>query len=85
MCLAIPGQIIRLAGDGEAVCDIGGIEKRVNVSLIERPVPGDWVIVHVGFALNRIDPEEAQRTSAAATPTCSPAGGSPTSCRPTCA
>ena len=53
MCLAIPGQIIRLAGDGEAV------------SLIERPVPGDWVIVHVGFALNRIDPEEAQRTLAA--------------------
>ena len=50
MCLAIPGQIIRLAGDGEAVCDIGGIEKTVNVSLIERPVPGDWVIVHVGFA-----------------------------------
>ena len=33
MCLAIPGQIIRLAGDGEAVCDIGGIEKTVNVSL----------------------------------------------------
>ena len=62
MCLAIPGQIIRLAGDGEA---IGGIEKTVNVSLIERPVPGDWVIVHVGFALNRIDPEEAQRTLAA--------------------
>ena len=48
-----------------AVCDIGGIEKTVNVSLIERPVPGDWVIVHVGFALNRIDPEEAQRTLAA--------------------
>ena len=65
MCLAIPGQIIRLAGDGAAVCDIDGIERTVNVSLIERPVPGDWVIVHVGFALNRIDPEEAQRTLAA--------------------
>ena len=65
MCLAIPGQTIWLAGDGEAVCDIGGIEKTVNVSLIERPVPGDWVIVHVGFALHRIDPEEAQRTLAA--------------------
>ena len=62
MCLAIPGQIIRLAGDGEAVCDIGGIEKTVNVSLIERPVPGDWVIVHVGFALNRIDAKEAEET-----------------------
>lgn len=41
------------------------LKRRVNVSLIERPVPGDWVIVHVGFALNRIDPEEAQRTLAA--------------------
>ncbi len=65
MCLAIPGQILRLAGDGEAVCDIGGIEKTVNVSLIDHPVPGDWVIVHVGFALNRIDPGEAERTLAA--------------------
>ena len=62
MCLAIPGQIIRLAGDGEAVCDIGGIEKTVNVSLIERPVPGDWVIVHVGFAITRLDEEAALET-----------------------
>ena len=65
MCLAIPGQIFRLAGDGEAVCDIGGIEKTVNVSLIERPVPGDWVIVHVGFALQIIDDAKAQETLAA--------------------
>lgn len=65
MCLAIPGQILRLTGDADAVCDIGGIEKAVNVSLIDHPVPGDWVIVHVGFALNRIDPDEAERTLAA--------------------
>ena len=44
-------------------CDgIGGIEKPVDVSLIDHPVPGDWVIVHVGFALNRIDAKEAEET-----------------------
>ena len=65
MCLAIPGQITKVTSADMAVCNIGGIEKDVNVALIDNPTPGDWVIVHVGFALNRIDEQEAQRTLAA--------------------
>ncbi len=62
MCLAIPGQITKVLDSDMAVCSIGGIEKEVNVALVENATPGDWVIVHVGFALNRIDEEEAKRT-----------------------
>ena len=52
-----------LATDGmTAAAMIGGIEKDVDVSLIDDPKSGDWVIVHVGFALNRIDEAEAQET-----------------------
>ena len=63
MCLAVPAEILSVSPDGaEAMASIGGIEKPVDVSLIENPVPGDWVIVHVGFALNRIDAKEAEET-----------------------
>lgn len=65
MCLAIPGQIRSIINEETALVDIGGVAKEVDVELIEDPVPGDWVIVHVGFALNRIDEEEARRTLAA--------------------
>lgn len=65
MCLAVPGQIKTVDADGEsAVAIMGGIEKPINVSLIDQPQVGDWVIVHVGFALNRIDEAEAQKTLA---------------------
>lgn len=63
MCLAVPACLKSVAPDGEtALALIGGIEKSINVSLIEAPRAGDWVIVHVGFALNRIDEEEARET-----------------------
>lgn len=65
MCLAVPGQIKSVEADGQnAIAIMGGIEKPVNVSLIDNPQIGDWVIVHVGFALNRIDEAEAQKTLA---------------------
>lgn len=64
MCLAVPAKIIKLIDSENALCDFNGIEKEVNVSLIENPVAGDWVIVHVGFALNRIDPIQARETQA---------------------
>ena len=44
MCLAVPGQIRSMEADGTARCAVGGIEKTVDVSLIEEPKPGDWVI-----------------------------------------
>ena len=50
MCLAVPAEIKSVAEDGmEALALIGGIEKKVDVSLIDNPQPGDWVIVHVGL------------------------------------
>lgn len=62
MCLAVPAKIIELKDSDNALCDFNGITKEVNVALIEDPKVGDWVIVHVGFALNRIDESEAIRT-----------------------
>ncbi|MCG5031413.1 HypC/HybG/HupF family hydrogenase formation chaperone [Mesosutterella sp. OilRF-GAM-744-9] len=62
MCLAVPGKIVSVSSPEEAVADLGGIRKAVNVSLIDDPKPGDWVIIHVGFALQKIDEEQAQET-----------------------
>ena len=62
MCLAVPGKIVSVLSPEDAVADLGGIEKTINVSLIDNPSPGDWVIVHVGFALQKIDEKEAQAT-----------------------
>ncbi len=62
MCLAVPAKILEIKDRDTALCDFNGVQKDVNVSLINDPNPGDWVIVHVGFALNRIDADEAQKT-----------------------
>ena len=62
MCLAVPAKILEINDSDTALCDFNGVQKDVNVSLINDPKPGDWVIVHVGFALNRIDADEAQET-----------------------
>ena len=63
MCLAVPAEILSVSPNGsDAMASIGGIEKPVDVSLIAHPVPGDWVIVHVGVALNRINAKEAEET-----------------------
>jgi hydrogenase expression/formation protein HypC len=72
MCLGIPGQIIEI-NDAEkllAKVDVSGVKREVNIACIvsdEHPVSeciGDWVLVHVGFAMSRIDEEEANRTLA---------------------
>ena len=62
MCLAVPAKILAINDSDTALCDFNGVQKDVNISLINDPKPGDWVIVHVGFALNRIDADEAQKT-----------------------
>ena len=64
MCLAIPVKIIALTGPGMAKVALGGIVKEISVILIEDPLPGDYVMLHVGFALAKIDEAEAQRTLA---------------------
>ena len=62
MCLAVPAKIIEIQNQTNALCDFNGIQKTVDVSLITEPRVGDWVIVHVGFALNKIDETKAQET-----------------------
>ncbi len=65
MCLAVPAKIRSVESSKmSALAETGGILKTIDVSLIENPKPGDWVIVHVGFALNRIDEREAEETLA---------------------
>jgi hydrogenase expression/formation protein HypC len=66
MCLAVPGQIVDLADAqlGLAAVEIAGVRRTVNVGLLDDPEPGDWVLVHVGFAISRVDEEEARATLA---------------------
>jgi hydrogenase expression/formation protein HypC len=65
MCLAVPAQIVRLVADEEAVVEIGGVRKQVSLALVDGVGPGDYVIVHVGYALARLDPAAAAVTLAA--------------------
>ena len=64
MCLAIPARIVEILPNAEGVVDIGGVRKRISLELVTDVVPGDYVIVHVGYALQRLDPDEAARTLA---------------------
>ena len=59
MCLAIPMKLTGVGDDGSAVADLDGSMTDVNVSLIKNAVPGDYVIVHAGFAIEKLDREEA--------------------------
>ena len=62
MCLAIPARVAELLDDGGAVVDVGGVRKEISLALMDGVKIGDYVIVHVGFAINRLDPEEAEKT-----------------------
>ena len=62
MCLAIPARITELLPNEMARAEVGGIAKDVSLAMVDDVAVGDYVIVHVGFALSRLDPEEAQRT-----------------------
>lgn len=64
MCLAIPARIVDLTEDSLAVVDLDGVRVQASVALIDSPQIGDYVIVHVGYALNKLDPQEAERTLA---------------------
>jgi len=64
MCLAIPALVTELADDAMATVSLGGIQKTVSVALLEEVAVGDYVLIHVGYALHRVSEEEAQRTLA---------------------
>jgi hydrogenase expression/formation protein HypC len=63
MCLAIPGKIVEIARDNPntALVDVVGMRRRVDLGLLEqdKPVPGDWVLIHVGFAMSKISETDA--------------------------
>jgi hydrogenase expression/formation protein HypC len=64
VCLAIPGQVIEIVDDDNrlAKVDVAGVRRNVNVGLLEGIGPGDWVLIHVGFAISQVDEEEARAT-----------------------
>ena len=64
MCLAIPVRVIELRAGDTAVVDLGGVRKEISLALLDGVNVGDYVILHVGYALSRLDPQEAQRTLA---------------------
>lgn len=68
MCLGIPGQIVTFVDEGRhlAKVDISGVRRTINVGLVlpDGLEVGDWVLVHVGFAMSKIDEEEARKTLA---------------------
>lgn len=63
MCLALPSLVVAREGD-DAVVELGGMRKSVSAALVPQARVGDYVIVHVGFAIGVLDPEEAARTLA---------------------
>lgn len=62
MCLAIPGKIIEILEDSKARIDYGGVIREANLSLIEKPKIGEYVIVHAGYAIQTLDAAEAEET-----------------------
>ena len=63
MCLAVPGKVIQVDGKAGKV-DFLGVQRQVQLDLVPEAVAGDWVLVHAGFAIHRIDDEEARETLA---------------------
>jgi hydrogenase expression/formation protein HypC len=64
MCLAIPGRVVDVVDQANrlAKVDVAGVRRNVNVGLLDSVEPGDWVLIHVGFALSKVDEDEAQAT-----------------------
>ena len=68
MCLAIPGQVLEVVDEANrlAKVDVAGVRRNVNIGLLDEETggvgPGDWVLIHVGFAISQVDEEEAEAT-----------------------
>ncbi len=68
MCLGIPGQLVEIVDEKEhrGIADVDGVRREINIGLVMGEAGGinigDWVLIHVGFAMSRIDEEEAQKT-----------------------
>ncbi|MEA2374310.1 MAG: hydrogenase expression/formation protein HypC [Thermoleophilaceae bacterium] len=68
MCLAIPGRLVEIVDEANrlAKVDVAGVRRNVNIALLDSDgdgvQPGDWVLIHVGFALSKVDEDEALAT-----------------------
>ncbi len=64
MCLAIPACVEQLLAGDSAIVNLGGVKKEISLALVENVAVGDYVIVHVGYALQKLDRDEAEHTLA---------------------
>ncbi|GAB2179821.1 HypC/HybG/HupF family hydrogenase formation chaperone [Denitratisoma sp. agr-D3] len=64
MCLAMPARVVELLPDDNAIVDLGGVRKEISLALVEDVAVGDYVILHVGYALQKLDTDEAEKTLA---------------------
>ena len=64
MCLAVPVRVVEILDGQEAIIEADGVRKTISLSLVEDVAPGDYVIVHVGYAIQKLDVAEAEKTLA---------------------
>jgi hydrogenase expression/formation protein HypC len=64
MCLAIPGQVVEIVSEEGCIAkvDVGGVRRNVNIALLDNVMVGEYVLIHVGFALSKVDEHEAIAT-----------------------
>ena len=62
MCLAVPARVDQLLAGDQALIEIDGVKKEISLALVDDISVGDYVVVHVGYALGRLDAEDAERT-----------------------
>jgi hydrogenase expression/formation protein HypC len=62
MCVAMPMKVVEISGDGEGLAEVGGVRRKVSFKLLGDVGLGEYVIVHAGFAIGKVDEEEAQLT-----------------------
>lgn len=62
MCLAVPVKVEKLLDNQQALVDLGGVKTTISLALVDDVEAGDFVILHVGYALNKLDPVEAEAT-----------------------
>ncbi|MDD3884699.1 MAG: HypC/HybG/HupF family hydrogenase formation chaperone [Gallionella sp.] len=64
MCLAIPARVVELLAEDQAIVAMDGVRKQISLALVDDVAVDDYVIVHVGFALSKVDQDEAEQTLA---------------------
>lgn len=62
MCLAIPGRIVSIVDERHRLArvDVAGVQRTIHVGLLDSATPGEWVLIHVGFAISKVDEAEVQ-------------------------